>query len=70
MSIRMVPAYLRTKALGSLTRLHSTLYDSMMSGERVLFLLIAVVPILVEAAVYYYGIWWHSDKPKDPRNGL
>jgi hypothetical protein len=42
----------------------------MMSGERVLFLLIAVVPILVEAAVYYYGIWWHSDKPKDPRNGL
>jgi hypothetical protein len=36
----------------------------------VLFFIIFVLPLLIELWVYLEGIWWHSDGPKDPRNGL
>lgn len=36
----------------------------------ILFVVIFVVPILIEFGVYLSAIWWHSDNPKDPRNGL
>jgi hypothetical protein len=35
-----------------------------------LFVVIIVLPLLVELWVFFAGIWWHSDGPKDPRNGL
>jgi hypothetical protein len=36
----------------------------------VLFFLFFVLPLLIELGVFFGGIWWHSDKPKDRRNGL
>jgi len=36
----------------------------------VLFFVVIVLPMLIEFWVFYTGIWWHSDGPKDPRNGL
>ena len=36
----------------------------------VLFFVVVVLPLLIELAVYFEGIWWHSDERKDPRNGL
>lgn len=36
----------------------------------VLFFVVIVLPMLIELGVYYTGIWWHSEGPKDTRNGL
>lgn len=36
----------------------------------VLFFVIFVLPMLVEFVAFFAGIWWHSEQPKDPRNGL
>jgi len=35
-----------------------------------LAVVIVVLPLLIEFYVFFTGIWWHSDGPKDPRNGL
>lgn len=35
-----------------------------------LFFLIFVLPALIELGAFFGGIWWHSDGPKDRRNGL
>jgi hypothetical protein len=34
-----------------------------------LFLLIAV-PAAIEVFAWFTAAWWHSDTPKDPRNGI
>lgn len=31
---------------------------------------IALLLPLVEVYVWWAGIWWHSEQPHDPRNGL
>lgn len=45
-------------------------YHLKVALDYVLFFAIFVFPLLIEFGVFFGGIWWHSDEPKDPRNGL